>query len=294
MKFLSFRWRGFERLGLLLDDEISILAVDRQNKSMPQTLMDVIKRGLYARHQIKQAQDKELLELFNMDDIELIPPIIPWATFSVTANSSEQFEAQRLNQALHPTISLRTPRNHVPHREVIDIPLKSKTLECEGKLVVVMGKGGRYITLEHASRHIFGYSIYNEGSVKEFQNHSSQFGLGRMFDTSAGFGPVVVTEDEFGDPYQQTIETRIDGELVQSTPLSKMRHTIEEVIVYISSAVTMFPGDIICIGIPAGDEVKPERFMQVNERMEISVSGIGTLSNQIKDEPSTPKTVGCC
>ena len=115
-----------------------------------------------------------------------------------------------------------------------------------------------------------------------------------MFDTSASFGPVIVTEDEFGDPYQQTMETRIGDELIQSSLLSSMRHTIEEVIVYISSAVTMFPGDIICIGIPVNDSLRPERFMQVNETMDISISGIGTLSNQIKDEPSTPKTVGCC
>lgn len=292
MKFLAFNRLGFERLGLLLDDNETVVAVDRENKSMPQTLMDVIKRGPYARHQIKQAKDS--LEQFKFDEIELMPPIIPWATFSVTANSSDQAEVDHLNEAIHPTISLRTPRNNVAHRVVIDIPLKSKTLECEGKLVVVMGKGGRYITLEHASRHIFGYSIYNEGSCKEFLDHGLQFGMGRMFDTSAGFGPVVVTEDAFGDPYQQTIETRIDGELVQSIPLSNMRHTIEQVIVYISSAVTMFPGDIICIGIPADKAVKPERFMQVNELMEISISGIGTLSNEIKDEPSTPKTVGCC
>ncbi len=292
MKFLAFKHLGFERLGLLLDDDQTVLAVDRENKSMPQTLMDVIKRGPYARHQIKQAKDS--LERFNFDELELIPPIIPWATFSVTANSTEQHEADRLSQAPFPTIALRTPRNNVAHRVVIDIPLKSKTLECEGKLVVVMGKGGRYITLEHASRHVFGYSIYNEGSVKEFQNHSPQFGLGRMFDTSASFGPVVVTEDEFGDPYQQTIETHIDDKLIQSISLSKMRHTIEEVIVYISSAVTMFPGDIICIGIPANNSLKPERFMQVNEQVNISISGIGTLSNEIKDEPSTPKTVGCC
>lgn len=292
MKFLAFKSNGFERLGWLLEDEKTVLGISRETKGMPQSVMDVIKRGPYARHQIKQAKDS--LECFNIDDIEIMPPIIPWATFCVAANSSEQVEANNLKESEHPTISLRTPRNHVPHGEVIDIPLRSKTLECEGKLVVVMGKGGRYITAEHALRHVFGYSIYNDGSVKDYQNHSSQFGLGKMFDMSASFGPVVVTEDEFGDPYQQTLETRIDGEVVQSTSLSKMRHTIEEVIVYISSCVTMFPGDIICIGVPAGEGAKPERFMQINEKVEISISGISTLSNVIKAEPTVPKTVGCC
>ena len=292
MKFLSFNLLGFERLGCLLEDDETVVAVDRQSKGMPQTLMDVIKRGPYARHQIKQSEDS--MERFKFNDLELLPPIIPWATFSVTANSSDPAEAKKMQGAEYPTINLRTPRNHIAHRVVIDIPLKTKTLECEGKLVVVIGRTGRYITLEHASRYIFGFSIYNEGSVKEFQDHTSQFGLGRMFDTSSAFGPTIVTADEVDDIYQQAIETRIDGELVESKLISEMRHTIEETIVYLASAVTLFPGDIICIGIPTGDEPKPQRFMQIKEQMEVSISGVGTLSNEINDEPSTPRTVGCC
>ena len=73
-----------------------------------------------------------------------------------------------------------------------------------------------------------------------------------------------------------------------------MRQTVEDVIVYISSAVTMFPGDVVCIGIPAGEGAVPDRLMQIHDQMEISISGIGTLSNPINDEPSTPRTVGCC
>lgn len=292
MKFLSFNFKGFERLGWLLDDDKTVLAIDRENKGMPQTLMDVIKRGPYAQHQIKQAKDS--MQSYEIDELELIAPIIPWATFSVEANSTDTAEAERLKNAEFPTINLRTPRNHVPHNVVIDIPLKTKTLECEGKLVVVIGRTGRYITLEHASRYIFGYSIYNEGSVKEFQNHTSQFGMGRMFDMSAGFGPAIVTADEVRDIYQQTIETRIDGEVVESLSISAMRQTIEEIIVYISSGVTVFPGDIICIAIPSGDKAKAERFLQPNEEMEITISNVGTLFNRINDEPSTPRTVGCC
>ena len=292
MKLLSFELLGFERLGWLLDDQKTVLAVDKDNKAMPQTLKDVIKRGPYARHQIQQAKDS--LERFELDELELLVPLIPWATFTVTANSTDPVEAERLRTAQHPVISLRTPRNHIAHGDVIDIPLKSKTLQCEGKLVVVLGRGGRYIKPDHAAKHIFGYSIYNEGSVKEFEDHSSQFGLGRMFDASASFGPWVVTEDEIGDLYQQTMETRINGELVQTTSLAAMRQTVEDVIVYISSAVTMFPGDVVCIGIPAGEGAVPDRLMQIHDQMEISISGIGTLSNPINDEPSTPRTVGCC
>ena len=291
MKFLTFESSGYERFGWLQDDGKTILAVDRESRGMPQSILDVIKRGPYARHQIKNAKD---LESFDIDDIQILPPLIPIATFCVAANSSKEEEAERLNTAEHPTIYLRTPRNHVAHDEVLDIPLRTKQLECEGKLVVVMGRGGRYIAKEHALRHIFGYSIYNEGSVKDAQQHTSQFGIGKMYDLTSGFGPHIVTEDELGDPYLQSLETRIDGELIHSARLADLRHSIEETIVYISSAVTMFPGDVICIGIPSQGCFKPERIVQKDERVETHISGVGRLSNLIKPEPTEPRTVGCC
>lgn len=291
MKFLTFESRGYERLGWLQDDDKTILAVNPESRGMPQSVIDVIKRGPYARHQIKNAKD---LESFNIEDIQILPPLIPIATFCVAANSSEQEEANRLKTSEHPTLYIRSPRNHVAHGEVVDIPLRTKTLECEGKLVIVMGKGGRYIAREHALRHIFGYTIYNEGSVKEHQKHTSQFGLGKMFDLTSGFGPHIVTEDEFGDPYQHKLETRINGELIHSVPLSNMLHKIEDVIVYISSAITMFPGDVICIGIPTDDCFKPERLAQKDDKVDTSISGIGTLTNIVKPEPTEPRTVGCC
>lgn len=292
MKFLLFEHAGHQRLGWLQEDGSTVLSVGRESKGMPQTLMDVIKRGPYARHQIMRAGDT--LERFVFDGLKLIPPITPWATFCMTANASDPADAERLRKDENPTISLRTPRNHVAHGEDINIPLRDKALECEGKLVVVIGKGGRYITVEHALKHIFGFSIYNDSLVKGHGCHSSQFGVGKMFDMSAAFGPLVVTEDEFGDPYAHSIETRINGELIQSIPLSNMRHRIEEVIAYVSSAVTLFPGDIVVIGIPTDDCLKPERIMQVNEKLDITISGIGTLTNQIKAEPTHPKVVGCC
>lgn len=291
MKFLSFESAGYERLGWLQDDGNTILAVSRESRGMPQTIIDVIKRGPYARFQIQNAKD---LEDFNIDDIQILPPLIPIATFCSAANSSDSQEAERLNSAEHPTIYLRTPRNHVAHNEVIDIPLRTKQLECEGKLAVVLGRGGRYIAQEHALKHIFGYTIYNEGNVKDVQKHTSQFGIGKMFDLTSGFGPYIVTEDEVGDPYEQTLETHIDDELVHSSALSNLRHRIEETIVYISSAVTMFPGDVICMGIPTDNCFKPERIVQKDEIVKTSISGVGTLSNLIKPEPTEPRTVGCC
>jgi 2-keto-4-pentenoate hydratase/2-oxohepta-3-ene-1,7-dioic acid hydratase in catechol pathway len=291
LKFLAFKWRGFERLGWLLDDEETVLAIDRESKGMPQTIMDVIKRGPYARHQIKKAEDS--LDRLNINDLELLPPITPREIFSVDSNASTPAEENYLGLTTYPTISLRITRNHVTHGQAIEIPKLSKTLVSEGKLVVIMGKGGRYIGRQNALRHVFGYSIYNEGSVRDYQNHTPQLGLGKIFDASAAFGPAIVTADEFGDPNEQTIETRIDGEVVHSAPISNMRHKIEDVITYISSAIELAPGDMICLGVPTDTNAESTRFLQKDERMDISISRIGTLSNLIKDEPTEPRVAGC-
>jgi 2-keto-4-pentenoate hydratase/2-oxohepta-3-ene-1,7-dioic acid hydratase in catechol pathway len=289
LKFIAFKWRGFERLGWLLDDEETVLGVERETIGMPQTVMDVIKRGPYARHQLKKAE--ETLERLNINDLEMLPPITPGTIFSVDSNITDSApEEDGLGFTVYPTTQIRLARNHVPHGQVIDVPKLSKTLSCEGKLAIVIGRGGRYISPLHAMKHVFGYSIYNEGSVKGFEKHASLPGLGKFFDLSASFGPAITTEDEVGDPYQQTIETRVDGKAVNSGPLSSMLHRIEDVIVYISSAIELFPGDIICMGIPTAEE----RYLKKGELVEITISAVGTLANEIKDEPTEPKTMGCC
>ena len=175
------------------------------------------------------------------------------------------------------------------------VPTCSDSLDWEGELAVVIGKGGRHIATDHASTHIFGYSIYNEGSVREFQRHSKQYGLGKNFQASGAFGPVIVTADEFGDPYQHKIETRISGELVQSASISLMLHKINEVIAYLSTATELQAGDVICTGTPAGVGVamQPRRFLQDGETLEVSISGIGKLSNPVRAEPTDLNAVAC-
>ena len=98
---------------------------------------------------------------------------------------------------------------------------------------------------------------------------------------------MVVTADEFGDPYQHKIETRIDDEVMQSASIDLMLHRIEDVIAYLSTAAELYPGDIICTGTPSGvgTAQKPRRFLKDGETVEVSISGIGTLSSPVLDEP---------
>ena len=168
--------------------------------------------------------------------------------------------------------------------------MKTKTLDWEGELVAVIGKSGRHIPKEKAMEHVFGYSIYNEGTVRGYLNHTSQLGMGKNFQASSSFGPLIVTADEFGDPYAHRIKTVVNGEEMQNGSVDNMIHRIEDVIAYLSEGMTLQPGDIICTGTPAGvgSGMNPPRFLEPGQSVSVSIDGIGTLTNPVEDEPTTP------
>ena len=285
MKFASFVHHGSTCLGWLQDDGESLRLVDSSVAGLPGSMDELISLELETLSRISAARN-DMVSL-PLDQVTLLPPLPdPKAIFCVGLNYAEHEREAPVSGTDFPTLFLRLARNQVAQGEAIVSPASSQTLDWEGELVAVIGKGGRHITPENAFDHIFGYSIYNEASVREFQHHSSQFGLGKTFDNTGAFGPWLVTADEFGDPYSHEILTDIDGEVVQSAQIDSMIHRIEDVIAYISSATALQPGDIICTGTPAGVGAarKPQRFLQAGERVSVTISGIGTLTNPVQAE----------
>lgn len=126
--------------------------------------------------------------------------------------------------------------------------------------------------------------------MRGFQHHTSQFGLGKLFDDTGAFGPCIVPAEDFGNPYDKTITTTLDGETVQSARTDEMLHRIEDVIEYISSATTLHPGDLVCTGTPAGVGAarSPQRFLRPGETVSVTISGLGTLTNRIVAERREP------
>ena len=285
MKFVSFLHHDSACLGWLQDDGISLCLVNSSIAGLPGSMDKLLTLDSEVLSRISAAKDK--LASLPLDQVTLLPPLTqPMAIFCVGLNYAEHEREAPVSGTDFPTMFLRLARNQVAQGEAIVSPASSQTLDWEGELVAVIGKGGRHIAAENAFDHIFGYSIYNEASVREFQHHSSQFGLGKIFDNTGAFGPWLVTADEFGDPYSHHIKTDIDGELVQSAQIDSMIHRIEDVIAYISSATALQPGDLICTGTPAGVGAarKPQRFLQAGERVSVTISGIGTLTNPVKAE----------
>ena len=162
----------------------------------------------------------------------------------------------------------------------------SQTMDYEGELVLVIGRGGRFISKETAFDHIAGYTIMNDGSVRDWQRRVAQVAPGKNFDCSGALGPWVATADEITDPAALILETRVDGEVRQNTSTGDMVFSVPYLISYISTFCELRPGDMISTGSPSGAAAgfDPPRWLKPGQTLEIKISEIGTLRNQVVAE----------
>ncbi len=151
---------------------------------------------------------------------------------------------------------------------------------------MIIGKGGRRISQANAMEHVAGFGIYNDGSVREYQRHTSQFTPGKNFTATGGFGPWMMTKDEIGDLSQMELTTRLNGEVMQNAKAELLVHGFEELIEFCSTFIDLEPADVIVTGTPGGVGAarKPPLFMQHGDEIEIEVTPIGKLVNPIISE----------
>ncbi|MCC7346099.1 MAG: fumarylacetoacetate hydrolase family protein [Variibacter sp.] len=194
---------------------------------------------------------------------------------------------QRDNIPKYPSIFLRCQTSLAPHEAPLVRPRASEQLDYEAEMVAVVGKRAKNLTMENAVDCISGYSIFNEGSVREFQRHTTQWTMGKNFDRTGGFGPWLVTADELPKAGAGLkIETRLNGQVMQSDNTANMMFPLPETLVYLSKGMTLEPGDVIVTGTPSGvgHARKPQVWMKPGDTVEVEVEKIGILRNPIADE----------
>jgi 2-keto-4-pentenoate hydratase/2-oxohepta-3-ene-1,7-dioic acid hydratase in catechol pathway len=173
----------------------------------------------------------------------------------------------------------------VGHLEPLEYPPEGPrdSFDYEGELVLVFGKGGRHIPKHKAFDHIAGYTIMDDGSVRDWQKHSVT--AGKNFYRSGGCGPWMVTADEIADPFAMRLSTRLNGEEVQSARVNDMIFDIPTLVSYVSTFIHLKPGDILSTGSPegSGGSRQPQRFLAPGDELEISWSGVGALRNRVAD-----------
>ena len=195
--------------------------------------------------------------------------------------------SQRDNIPKFPSIFLRCQTSLVAHEEPIVRPRASEQLDYEAELVAVVGRRAKHLTAENATSCIAGYSCFNEGSVREFQRHTTQWGMGKNFDRTGGFGPWFVSADELPPAgVGLAIQSRLNGQVMQSDNTSNMMFPLVETLVYLTQGITLEPGDIIVTGTPSGvgHARRPPVWMKAGDTVEIDIEGVGVLRNPIADE----------
>jgi len=196
--------------------------------------------------------------------------------------------SQRDNIPKFPTIFFRVNTSLVAHESAIVRPNASVTLDYEAELIFVIGKRAKHLTMANATSCIAGYSCGNEGSVREFQRKTTQWDMGKNFDRTGGFGPWLVTSDELPDAAKGLkIQSRLNGQVMQSDNTDNMMFPIAETLVYVTQGITLEPGDIVFTGTPSGvgHARKPNPvWMKPGDVCEIEVERVGILRNPITAE----------
>ena len=171
----------------------------------------------------------------------------------------------------------------VGHGADLELPSgkAAETFDFEGEIVAVIGKSGRFISKDDALKHVIGYSIMNEGSVRGWMKHSVH--AGKNFHASGSWGPWITTVDEIDDFSSLKLETHVNGKLMQSALAGEMIFNLPELIAYISNLLPLNPGDIIATGSPdgTGGSRNPTAFLNSGDCVEVSVDRIGTLKNHV-------------
>lgn len=281
MKLVSFLYGNTSRVGVLDGEQIKVLPLSHGQ--------DV---GSLAEKVSKGAVLNELTSVADttvaMTDVTLLPPVTrPTKIICVGLNYKDHTAESDYQQPDYPTFFLRLITSLTAHNEPIVRPLASDSLDFEGELAVVIGKTGRHVAKESALEYVFGYSVFNDGSVREYQFKSPQWTIGKTFDKTGGFGPAVTTADALpAGARGLNIQTRLNGKVVQSSNTRYMIHDVAELISVLSEAITLEPGDVIVAGTPAGIgwARDPRLCMRDGDVCEVTIEGIGTLRNPIVDE----------
>lgn len=283
MKLLSFEHGGRASWGVVMGDHIADLG-----RAFPQypTLQSYIAAGRTGQ---VAADVKNLVADLPLAGIRYLP-VIPQPEKIVCAirnyhDHHREVVAAGLDRELSafPPIFLRTWRSQAAHEGPIVRPRCSESLDWEGELAVVIGKAGRNIPLDHAHEHIAGYSIYNDASIREWQFHAKAIAAGKNFEDTGAFGPWMVTADEIAPDRPLKLETRLNGQIMQSTRTDDMIFSVAQQIEYASTIFTLVPGDVIVTGTPGGVgwSKKPPRFMVPGDVVEVEIEAIGVLRNHI-------------
>ena len=219
--------------------------------------------------------------------VQLLPPV-PNPEKILCVGVNYRAHIAEMGRALpdYPVVFTRFARSLVGHQESLLRPLASRQYDFEGELAVVIGKRARHVTREQALDYVAGYSCFMDGSVRDWQRHTGQFTAGKNFDSSGAMGPWLVTADEIPDPATLSLQTRVNGVVMQSGELADLVFDIPALLEYCSTFTELSPGDVIATGTPGGVGAArtPPVWLAASDTVEVDIGGVGNLVCSVRDE----------
>lgn len=280
MKLASFRLQNKDTYGAVIDGGV----IDLGKKLKYPDLRSLIEAGALDEAAAAAKGAKADAKLTDVTFLPLLPN--PGKIICVGLNYKTHREETGRAETENPALFVRFADSQTAHLQPLVKPKASDKLDYEGELAVIIGKAGRHVPAEKALDIVAGYSCYNDGSVRDWQNHTIQWTAGKNFPKTGSFGPWLVTKDEISDPTKLTLTTRLNGNVMQNTTTDLLIWPIDVLIKYITTFTELRPGDVISTGTPGGVGFKrnPPVFMKAGDTVEIEISSIGILENPIVAE----------
>lgn len=287
MRLVTFKKGNGGSVGLVVGEDI----IDLAGTGLPGTMRELIALGEGVHTKLAAIADETGAERLPLASVELLP-VIGDARKIICVGLNYADHAKEGGNAVpdYPGLFMRTNQSMIGAGAPIVRPSCSDTLDYEAELMVIIGKGGRHIAEADALDHVFGYSIFNDGSVREYQRKSTQWTPGKNFDDTGPVGPWIVTADELPPGcVGLKIESRLNGKVMQSSNTANMLCPVAHTVALLSEYTTLQVGDMIAMGTPEGVGYarKPPVFMQPGDVVEVEIEGIGILRNPIVAEEAS-------
>ena len=282
MRIASYEHRGRRSYGVINADQSTVADAGAVLGGRHDDLFGVLDAG--ALDELAEAARRA--PVLSLAEVTLLPPIEAPRIFCIGVNYRSHRDEMGHDDVPYPTVFVRFASSLVGSGTPIIRPRVSEHLDFEGELAVVIGASGRAIGGERALDHVAGYACFQDGSVRDFQRHTSQFTAGKNFDASGAFGPWIVTSDEVGDPAALALTTRVNGAVMQEATTDLLLNDVPALIEYLSTFTELHPGDVIATGTPGGVGAArtPPLWLQAGDVVEVDIRGVGVLRNEVVDE----------
>lgn len=282
MSFVSFEIAGQQSYGLWKDEGHWIQVPQAFQVEYPD-LKSVIAANKLDECEALIRQGGKAVTASQAHLLPVIPN--PGKIFCIGLNYKSHVAETKRADSEYPAIFTRFADSLTAHNAPLPRPKETQRFDFEGELAVIIGKGGRNITQAQAFDHIAGYACFNDGTARDWQRHTHQWIPGKNFPLTGPLGPFMATSKDIPDVNQLTLESRLNGEVMQHASVADLIYTLPVIIEYLSGFTNLSPGDVIATGTPGGvgDRREPPVYMKAGDVIEVEITGLGTLRNVVSN-----------